>query len=109
MKNDLETDFSPRGLCEEVIRLISAKKCEPDWLVDWVLDWRLGADWHWRTLAKPTRQNVTSPPIACDDIICYAAPEKQVALLSIDDVDPGSRAMFDNLGISLAERSACRG
>jgi Fe-S cluster assembly protein SufB len=81
---DLDTDFAPRGLSEEVIRLISAKKSEPDWL----LDWRLGAYRHWRTLAEPTWQNVAYPPIAYDDIIYYAAPKKKAALSSLDEVDP---------------------
>jgi len=97
---DLDTDLAPRGLSEEVIRLISAKKNEPDWL----LDWRLGAYRHWRTLEEPTWQNVTYPPIDYDDIIYYAAPKKKAALSSMDEVDPELRAMFDKLGISLAEQ-----
>ena len=102
---DLDTDFAPRGLSEEVIRLISAKKSEPDWL----LDWRLGAYRHWRTLAEPTWQNVTYPPIAYDDIIYYAAPKKKAALSSMEEVDPELRAMFDKLGISLAEQERLSG
>ncbi len=102
---DLDTDFAPRGLSEEVIRLISAKKGEPDWL----LDWRLGAYRHWRTLAEPTWQNVTYPPIDYDDIIYYAAPKKKAALSSMDEVDPELRAMFDKLGISLAEQERLSG
>ena len=102
---DLDTDFAPRGLSEEVIRLISAKKEEPDWL----LDWRLGAYRHWRTLAEPTWQNVTYPPIDYDDIIYYAAPKKKAALSSMDEVDPELRAMFDKLGISLAEQERLSG
>ena len=102
---DLDTDFAPRGLSEEVIGLISAKKEEPDWL----LDWRLGAYRHWRTLAEPTWQNVTYPPIAYDAIIYYAAPKKKAALSSMDEVDPELRAMFDKLGISLAEQERLSG
>ena len=102
---DLDTDFAPRGLSEDVIRLISAKKSEPDWL----LDWRLGAYRHWRTLAEPTWQNVTYPPIAYDDIIYYAAPKKKAALSSMEEVDPELRAMFDKLGISLAEQERLSG
>jgi Fe-S cluster assembly protein SufB len=102
---DLDTDFAPRGLSEEVIRLISAKKSEPDWL----LDWRLGAYRHWRTLAEPTWQNVTYPPIAYDGIIYYAAPKKKAALSSMEEVDPELRAMFDKLGISLAEQERLSG
>ena len=101
----LDTDFAPRGISEEVIRLISAKKVEPDWL----LDWRLGAYRHWRTLAEPGWQNVVHPPIAYDDIIYYAAPKKKAALSSLDEVDPELRAMFDKLGISLAEQERLSG
>ena len=102
---DLDTDFAPRGLSEDVIRLISVKKEEPGWL----LDWRLGAYRHWRTLSEPTWQNVTYPPIAYDDIIYYAAPKKKAALSSMDEVDPEVRAMFDKLGISLAEQERLSG
>jgi Fe-S cluster assembly protein SufB len=102
---DLDTDFVPRGLSEDVIRLISAKKGEPDWL----LDWRLASYRHWRTLAEPTWQNVTYPPIDYGDIIYYAAPKKKAALSSLDEVDPELRAMFDKLGISLAEQERLSG
>ena len=102
---DLDTDFAPRGLSEEVIALISAKKGEPDWLCDW----RLGAYRHWRTLTEPSWQNVTYPPIAYDDIIYYAAPKKKAAPSSLDEVDPEVRAMFDKLGISLAEQERLSG
>ncbi len=102
---DVDTDFAPRGLSEEVIRLISAKKGEPDWL----LEWRLGAYRHWRTLTEPAWQNVSYPPIAYDDIIYYAAPKKKAALSSMDEVDPELRAMFDKLGISLAEQERLSG
>ena len=102
---DPDTDFAPRGLSEDVIRLISAKKGEPDWL----LEWRLGAYRHWRTLAEPTWQNVTYPPIDYDDIIYYAAPKQKAALSSMDEVDPEVRAMFDKLGISLHEQERLSG
>ena len=102
---DLDTDFAPRGLSEEVIALISAKKGEPGWL----LDWRLKAYRHWRTMAEPTWQNVSYPPIAYDDIIYYAAPKKKAAFSSLDEVDPELRAMFDKLGISLAEQERLSG
>ncbi len=70
--NEIDTDLAPRGLSEEVISLISAKKQEPDWL----LDWRLQAYRHWRTLTEPRWQNVRFDPIDYDDIIYYAAPKK---------------------------------
>ena len=102
---DLDTDFAPRGLSEEVIAAISAKKGEPDWL----LDWRLNAYRHWRTMAEPTWQNVSYPPIDYDDIIYYAAPKKETAPSSLDEVDPEVRAMFEKLGISLAEQERLSG
>ena len=102
---DLDTDFAPRGLSEDVIELISAKKGEPDWL----LEWRLGAYRHWCTLDEPTWQNVSYSPIDYDDIIYYAAPKKKAALSSMDEVDPELRAMFEKLGISLAEQERLSG
>ena len=102
---DLETDFAPQGLSEEVIGLISAKKGEPAWL----RDWRLGAYRHWRTMAEPAWQNVAYSPIDYDDIIYYAAPKKKDGPSSLDQVDPEIRAMFDKLGISLAEQERLSG
>ncbi len=102
---DLDTDFAPRGLSEEIIALISAKKGEPDWL----LEWRLGAYRHWCTLVEPDWPNVAYPPIDYDDIIYYAAPTKKKSPSSLDEVDPEVRAMFDKLGISLAEQERLSG
>ncbi|MGH9047680.1 MAG: Fe-S cluster assembly protein SufB [Acidimicrobiales bacterium] len=102
---EIDTDFAPRGLSEDVIALISAKKSEPDWL----LDWRLRAYRHWRTLEEPRWQNVRFDPIDYDDIIYYAAPKKKAALQSMDEVDPEVRAMFDKLGISLQEQERLSG
>jgi Fe-S cluster assembly protein SufB len=105
---DIDTDLAPRGPSEEVIRLISAKKEEPDWL----LDWRLRAYRHWLTLSEPTWQNVRYGPVDYDDdIIYYAAPKQKAGPASLDGVDPELRAMFDKLGISgggRAEASAWR-
>jgi hypothetical protein len=97
---DIDTDLAPRGPSEEVIRLISAKKEEPGWL----LDWRLRAYRHWLTLSGPTWQNVRYGPVDYDDIIYYAAPKQKAGPASLDGVDPELRAMFDKLGISLAEQ-----
>ena len=97
--SDLDTDLAPKGLSEEVIRLISAKKGEPGWL----LDWRLRAYRHWRTLSEPTWQNLAYRPIDYDDIIYYAAPKAKVTPGSLEEVDPELRAMLDKLGLSLAE------
>ncbi len=99
-----ETDLAPKGRIEEVILLISAKKDEPDWL----LDWHLSAYRHWRTLSEPTWQNVAFDPID-DDIIYCAAPEATMTPGSLEEVDPELRAMFDKLGISLAEQERLSG
>src|ERR1039458_3938919 len=102
---DLDTDAVPKGLNEDVIRLISAKKHEPDWL----LEWRLQAYRHWITLEEPHWQNVHYGPIDYQDIIYYAAPKPKVQLASLDEVDPELRTMFDKLGISLAEQERLSG
>jgi len=103
---DLETDAVPRGLSEDVVRLISAKKNEPDWL----LEWRLRAYRHWLTMAEPRWANIHHEPIDYQDIIYYSAPKaKGPGLQSLDDVDPEVRAMFNKLGISLAEQERLSG
>jgi Fe-S cluster assembly protein SufB len=102
---DLDTDTVPKGLSEDVIRLISAKKHEPDWL----LEWRLRAYRHWITLEEPHWQNVHYGPIDYQDIIYYAAPKPKPELASLDEVDPELRTMFDKLGISLAEQERLSG
>jgi len=102
---DLDMDIAPRGLSEDVVRLISHKKNEPEWL----LAWRLKAYRHWLTMTEPQWQNVKFPPIDYQDIIYYAAPKPKKILNSIDEVDPEMRAMFDKLGISLAEQERLSG
>ena len=103
---DLETDAVPRGLSEDVVRLISAKKNEPEWL----LEWRLKAYRHWLTMAEPRWANIHYEPIDYQDIIYYSAPKaKGPGLKSLDEVDPEVRAMFDKLGISLAEQERLSG
>jgi len=104
--SDIETELAPKGLTEDVVRFISAKKGEPDWL----LAWRLGALAHFRTLTEPTWANVDHPPIDYDDIHYWAAPKpKGPAPKSLDEVDPEIRATFDKLGISLAEQERLSG
>jgi len=103
---DLETDVVPRGLNEGVIRIISAKKNEPQWM----LDDRLKAYRHWLTLEEPRWQNVHYGPIDYQDIIYYAAPKpKTEGPKSLDEVDPEVVAMFNKLGISLAEQERLSG
>src|SRR5512140_2849964 len=77
--SDVDSDLAPRGLNEDVIRLISDKKQEPDWL----LEWRLKSYRAWQTLKDPDWANVKHPPIDYQDIIYYAAPKKRV-LQSLD-------------------------
>ena len=101
---DIETDFIPKGLYEDIIRLISKKKEEPDWL----LDFRLKAFRHWQTLKMPTWAHLTIPPIDFQDIIYYAAPKQRKAK-SLDEVDPELLATFDKLGISLDEQKKLSG
>ncbi len=103
---EVEADSAPRGLNEEVIRMISAKKQEPDFL----LEWRLRAYRYWLTLTEPRWPNVKYEPIDYQDIIYYSAPKTKAASpKSMDEVDPALRAMFDKLGISLAEQERLSG
>ena len=82
---DIEADAIPRGLSEDVIRLISAKKQEPDWL----LEWRLKAYRHWQTMKEPTLANVHYPPIDYQDIIYYSSPKsKKGGPKNLNEVDP---------------------
>ncbi len=105
---DLDTDEVPPGLNEEVIRLISAKKNEPDFM----LQWRLKAYRYWLGLQDeaPRWQNVHFDPIHYQDIIYYSAPKpKTPGPKSLDEIDPEMRAMFNKLGISLAEQERLSG
>ena len=103
---DLQSDSIPRGLSEDVIRMISAKKNEPDFM----LEWRLKAYRHWLTMTEPSWQNARYDPIDYQDIIYYSAPKaKAAALKSLDEVDPELRLMFDKLGISLNEQKRLSG
>ena len=83
--SDLEADALPRGLSEDVVRLISAKKNEPEFM----LEWRLAAFRHWRTMSEPDWATVRHPPIDYQDIIYYSAPKSRNAgPKSLDEVDP---------------------
>src|SRR3569623_2062268 len=98
------TDFAaetiPRGLDEKTVRLISAKKEEPQWL----LDWRLKAYNRWTSMLEPHWANISYPPIDYQDVIYYSAPKPKKVLGSLDEVDPKLREMYTKLGISLAEQ-----
>jgi len=102
---DIEQEHVPRGLSEDIIRLISAKKGEPSWL----LDWRLKAYRTWLTMREPTWANITYGPIDYQDIIYYAAPKPRPALTSLDEVDPEIRRTFEKLGIPLEEQKRLSG
>jgi Fe-S cluster assembly protein SufB len=103
---EVEQETIPKGLNEDVIRLISAKKREPQWL----LDWRLMAFRHWGTMTEPKWPNVHYPPIDYQDIHYYSAPKTaQEGPTSLDDVDPEIRRTFDKLGIPLEEQLALAG
>jgi Fe-S cluster assembly protein SufB len=102
---DVEQESAPRGLSEETVRLISAKKHEPEWL----LEWRLKAYRLWLTMQEPTWHNVKYAPIDYQDVIYYAAPKKRPVLQSLDEVDPEIRETFKKLGISLDEQKMLSG
>ena len=102
---DIETDIIPTGLNEEVVRLISAKKGEPDWL----LDFRLKAFAHWKTLEMPHWAHLDIPDIDYQAISYYAAPKKKESPKSLDDIDPELRSTFNKLGISLEEQMKLSG
>ncbi len=102
---DIETDFAPKGLNEDIVRLISEKKEEPEWL----LEFRLEAFRHWQTLKQPDWAHLDIPEINYQDIIYYAAPRKRQQKQSLDEVDPELLATFDKLGISLDEQKKLSG
>jgi Fe-S cluster assembly protein SufB len=102
---EVEQDSAPRGLNEDVIRLISSKKQEPAWL----LDWRLKAYRTWLTMKEPTWGNVKYGPIDYQNIIYYSAPKKRPAVASLDEVDPEIRRTFEKLGIPLEEQKLLSG
>jgi len=102
---DIESDTAPPGLNEEIIRLISAKKEEPAWL----LDWRLAAFRHWQTMTEPTWAHVHYPPIDYQAISYYSAPKVKEAPKSLDEVDPKLLETYDKLGIPLREQEMLAG
>src|SRR5881296_864995 len=98
---DVEADSAPPGLNEDIIRLISAKKDEPEFL----LEWRLKAFQHWRTMSEPRWSNVRFPPIDYQSIIYYSAPKsKKDRPQSLNEVDPELLKTYEKLGIPLHER-----
>ena len=106
---DIEEERVPKGLNEEIIRLISAKKREPEFM----LRWRLKAYQHWSSLeqsqAEPKWANITYPPINYQDITYYSAPKKKPSLASLEEVDPEILRTYEKLGIPLAEQKMLAG
>lgn len=103
--SDFETETIPKGLSEDVVRIISAKKNEPEWL----LAWRLEAYKYWLTLKEPKWPNVHYPEINYQDIIFYAAPKAKKLLNSLDEVDPELLETFKKLGVPLDEQKILAG
>jgi Fe-S cluster assembly protein SufB len=103
--SDIKMDKIPKGLSEEVVRLISEKKKEPQWL----LDFRLKSYRHWLTMKMPTWPNLKIAPINYQEIIFYAAPSERKKLNNVDDIDPELKKTFDKLGIPLEEQKHLAG
>lgn len=103
--SDIPADKVPKGLSEEVIRIISAKKNEPEWL----LEWRLKAYEMWLKMEEPDWANVNYPKPDFQEISYYSAPKAKKTLDSLDDLDPEMKATFDKLGISLEEQKRLAG
>lgn len=102
---DIETEAVPKGLSEDVIRLISKKKNEPEWL----LEFRLSAYRHWLTMEEPSWANVAYPRIDFQDIIYFAQPKPKKQLASMDEVDPELKRTFEKLGVPLHEQKIMAG
>ena len=102
---DIEQEFAPKGLSEDIVRFISAKKNEPEWM----LEWRLKAYRHWLTMESPDWAKLRIPPIDYQDSYYYAAPKKKEELKSLDEVDPEILRVYEKLGIPLEEQKVLAG
>ncbi|HJQ15577.1 MAG TPA: Fe-S cluster assembly protein SufB [Allosphingosinicella sp.] len=103
--SDIEQEFAPKGLSEDTVRFISAKKREPAWM----LDWRLKAFRHWLTMTAPDWAKLSVPPIDYQDAYYYAEPKKKAELKSLDEVDPEIRRTYEKLGIPIEEQKVLAG
>ncbi|KPM12553.1 Fe-S cluster assembly protein SufB [Citromicrobium sp. WPS32] len=103
--SDIETDYAPKGLSEDTVRFISAKKNEPEWM----LEWRLKAYRKWLTMTEPDWAKIGYPAIDYQDAYYYAAPKKKEELESLDELDPEIKSVYDKLGIPLAEQEVLAG
>jgi Fe-S cluster assembly protein SufB len=102
---NIEQEYAPKGLNEDIVRFISAKKNEPEFM----LKWRLKAYRHWLTMKDPLWAKVNFPPINYQDSYYYAAPKKKSNRKSLDEVDPEIIDMYEKLGISLSEQKRLQG
>ncbi len=102
---EIDQEFAPRGLSEATVRFISAKKAEPEWM----LDWRLAAFERWLALEPPSWARVRFPPIDFQDAYYYAAPREKIGPASLDEVDPELLATYAKLGIPLREQEVLAG
>src|SRR5258706_2866544 len=102
---NLEADESPKGLSEDIVRFISSRKQEPEWL----LEWRLKAFRSWQKMVEPQWANVKYPEINYQDIIYYSAPKQKVGPNNLNEVDPELIKTFEKLGISLTEQKRLTG
>ena len=102
---DIETEYAEKGLTEDTVRFISAKKGEPEWM----LEWRLKAFRLWQDMAEPDWAKLGYPEIDYQDAYYYAAPKKKEKLKSLDELDPDIKAVYDKLGIPVAEQEVLAG
>ena len=102
---DVEQDFAPKGLSEDTVRYISAKKGEPEWM----LDWRLKAYRRWLTMESPDWAKLNIPPIDYQDAYYYAEPKAKATIASLDELDPEIRRTYEKLGIPIAEQEVLAG
>ena len=101
----IESDMAPKGLNEDTVRFISAKKEEPEWL----LAWRLDAYRRWLTMVEPKWARVDYPPIDFQDLYYFAAPKTAAGPKSLDEVDPELLRVYEKLGIPLVEQEILAG
>ena len=103
--SDIEQEFAPKGLSEDTVRFISAKKGEPEWM----LDWRLKAYRAWLTMEEVSWAKLSIPPIDFQDAYYYAAPKAKPKLKSLDELDPEIRRTYEKLGIPIEEQKVLAG
>jgi Fe-S cluster assembly protein SufB len=104
-ETQIESEKAPRGLTEDTVRFISAKKNEPAWM----LEWRLEAFRRWKTMEEPTWARVDYPKIDYQDLYYYAAPKKKKEVASLDEIDPEILKTYEKLGIPLREVEVLEG